>query len=270
MKWVSSFLLFFAPLYCFSHIQTIHSIAEMDMFVKGNNQKLVAFDIDDTLTILSDPAFHRPNFKIHHATLFVKLMEPFSPEERMLAFTLPLLTTSGDLIEKEAPHFLAKLQKQKNIKTVALTAAMGGKIDGVSIEDRRFAELKRVGIDFSFSFPNLAETVFIDFRTPLMGSLPLFKNGIIFTNENDKGEVLVKFLKTIPWKPDEIIFVDDRIEHLQAVEKALHLSFPEIAFTGLHFKTNPAVYKNTDAEQFSKVWLEHAKKAQQILRREIH
>lgn len=142
---------------------------------------------------------------------------------------------------------------------------MGGKIDGVFIEDRRHAELSRVGIDFSLSFPDVAEIVFTDFNAPVLGSYPLFKNGILLTNDNDKGEVLVRFLKILAWKPTLIVFVDDRIEHLLAVARALQLYYPEITFIGLHFQTDRVNYEDTNVEHFSAKWREHVKKAKEIL-----
>lgn len=116
MKWILSFLIFLAPLYSVSRIESIHSITEMELYLDEENHTLALFDIDDALTILGDPAFHRPNFKIHHSAVFTTIMEPLSAKEKLLAFTLPLLTTSGELIEKETPNFLKNFDRRRRLK----------------------------------------------------------------------------------------------------------------------------------------------------------
>jgi hypothetical protein len=48
----------------------------------------------------------------------------------------------------------------------------------------------------------------------------LYKYNIIFTSNNDKGETLLCFLDMINYHPECIIFVDDKMSHIQSVEKA--------------------------------------------------
>jgi len=258
-------VLLFIPLSVFAEIDTIRSLTELKL-LEVLDTVLAVFDIDDTVTILKEPAFHRPNFKVHHAKTFANMMSSLTKKEQIVAFTLPLLTSPGVLLENETPQVIQMLQ-HKGVKTIALTAALAGKIHDSSIEDRRISELQRVGITFSSSFPDVQETEFYNFPPPIFGRYPLFKDGIIFTNENDKGKVLVEFLNSIQWKPGLIVFVDDRLEHLHAVEKALDESFPEIQFHGYHFQTDPACYEAVDESDFSHIWLEHvrlAKEASQL------
>ncbi len=261
-KWIYSIAMLAMPC-IFAEVISISSIKELEPHTLQIDQMLVVFDIDDTLTILNDPAFHRPNFKIHHAQTFNEIMTDLNGEEKLLAFTMPLLTTPSDLIEEETPQFISELQT-RGIKTIALTAAAGGEIEGMSIEDRRINELSRVGIDFSRSFSDVSEIVFSGFNTPIFGRVPFFKNGVILTNENDKGVVLIEFLKNITWKPELILFVDDRAEHVYAVKKALAVSYPDIKFKGFHFQTEKAPYQNVHTEHFSKKWTELAQLAQEI------
>lgn len=257
-------LIVFIASYAFADIEHIHSIKKISHHTEGKKNVLAVFDIDDTLTILSDPVFHRPNFKTHHADAFKEIMSSLTPKQQLLAFTMPLLTTDSDLIELETSKFIQDLQSQ-GVKTIALTAAMGGTIEGFSIEDRRIAELKRVGIDFSSSFPEITEMEFVDFKPPLLGRRPLYKGGILLTNENDKGEVLVAFLKSIPWKPSLILFIDDRIEHIHAVKRAINIFHPEVEFKGFHYQTDGVPYCKTDIENFSKKWITLAEKAKELL-----
>ncbi len=264
--WIYS-LGFFVSSLSFADVSFIHSIKEMKSHTEEKENILVVFDIDDTLTILSDPAFHSTNFKIHHANAFKEMMSSLNPRERHLAFTMPLLTTASDLIEIDASQVIDELQN-RGVKTIALTAAMGGEIEGVSIEDRRIAELNRVGIDFSRSFPDISEMIFSGFKAPMIGRGPFFKLGVILANENDKGDVLVAFLKNIEWKPDLILFVDDRIEHIHAVQRAIRDFYPEIECRGFHYQTDHVPYAKVESEQFSKQWADMAEKAIELLAKE--
>lgn len=264
MRWWIYSLGFFVSSLSFADVSSIHSIKEMKPHAEEKENILVVFDIDDTLTILSDPAFHSPNFKIHHASVFKEIMSSLNPKERHLAFTMPLVTTASDLIEIDTPEVIDELQ-MRGVKTVALTAAMGGEIEGISIEDRRITELNRVGIDFSRSFPDVSEIVFADFKASLIGRSPFFKKGVIFTNENDKGDVLVAFLKNTKWKLDLILFVDDRIEHIHAVQRAMRDFYPEIECKGFHYKTDHVPYAKIESEEFSKQWTDLAIRARELL-----
>lgn len=255
MKLRVLFILIFSPVTMFATIQEIQSLTEIAQIELDGHEAMAVFDIDDTLTILHEPAFQRPNFKMRYPEIFAEMMAPLSKEERLLAFTLPLVMTQGDLLEIETPEFILHFQ-DKGVKTIALTAALAGKFQDFIIDDRRISELKRVGIDFSNSFPALQETVFTNFQEPVIGSYPVFKQGVIFTNENDKGDVLVAFLKGLSWRPSLILFVDDRMEHLVAVEKALEAFNPEIEFKGFHFQANPAFYEPIELEHFRVKWME--------------
>ncbi|MBS0603689.1 MAG: DUF2608 domain-containing protein [Verrucomicrobia bacterium] len=268
MKWLLHVFALLAPLHGFAVVVPIHSITHMELNLEEEKQVLVVFDIDDTLTILDEPAFQGPNFKVHHSSVFSSIMDPLSDIEKQLAFTIPLFTSSGDLIEIESPAFIADLHRNR-IKTIALTAAPAGEIEGASLQDRRIAELNRVGIDFSPSFPDVGEIVFTDFNLPIVGTYPLYKKGVILTNNTHKGEVLVRFLKTIEWTPDEILFVDDRMSNIHDVESALKHFYPEITFKGFHFKTERVGYKQTDADNFCRKWIEMVEMSKEILAKDI-
>lgn len=241
---------------------TIQSIRQMNLNEAADDETLVVFDIDDTLTILRDPVFQRPNFTTHHRASIKEVFAGVAPEVEALAFTMPLLTTESDLIEADAPQYISSLQGR--VRTIALTAAMGGSIEGASIEERRASELRRVGIDFSTSFPEITELAFAGFDQPVIGHPPLFNRGIILTNDNNKGEVLVQFLNNIAWRPKRIHFVDDRDEHLLKVQNALLAHFPTITFTGYHFQPQNAPYTNTTTEHFETQWGKVAVKAQEV------
>jgi hypothetical protein len=262
LKWIGSLIFLLGSVQSVAAIEPIWSIEEVEFGESERHDTLLIFDVDDTLTILREPAYQRPNFKHHHAELFFQLMHPLDTVERVVAFTLPLLTTPSDLIELQTPEKIQKLQLE-GMKVIALTAAMAGEIDKVFVEDRRIAELRRVGIEFSFH--ELPTQVLPNFECPIYGRPPTFKEGILFTNEVNKGEVLVAFLKTLAWSPKHIVFVDDRLEHLHTVEKALAEYDSEIRYQGFHFQSDPSCYQHVEPETFEQKWAEVADKAKEIL-----
>jgi hypothetical protein len=64
-----------------------------------------------------------------------------------------------------------------------------------------------------------------------------FEQGIIFSvAQLDKGTVLIDMLHDYPLlRPTKIIFCDDVLRNVQAVERALAESFPMISFLGIHY-----------------------------------
>ena len=118
-------LIHFIAFSSFGNIVTINSITEIP--IETDSFVLTVFDVDDTLTVLSEPAFQRPNFKTEHAAIFEGLMEPLGKIEKIVAFNLPLLMTGSELIEAKSPEIIKEIQK-KGGKVIALTAAMAGKL----------------------------------------------------------------------------------------------------------------------------------------------
>jgi FMN phosphatase YigB (HAD superfamily) len=50
----------------------------------------------------------------------------------------------------------------------------------------------------------------------------MLKGGVLFVGEkNGKGEVLLLLLEKLNYRPENVVFVDDRLRHLIGVEKAL-------------------------------------------------
>jgi hypothetical protein len=264
MKSLICLLSIIVSAYGFTGIIPIQSIKEIALYAENGSEVLVVFDIDDTLTILSEPAFQRPNFSFHHASTFKEILSGFSKREQALILAIPLLTTPSELIEIDTAEFIEKLQR-KGIKTLALTAAPAGEIKGELVENRRIAELRRVGIDFSRSFAGFPEMTLPGFSAPDFGRDPLFKQGVILGNVNNKGDILVTFLKHIAYTPEKILFIDDRKEHLHTVEKALLSSFPETEFLGFHFQTEDSIYEQIDVENFKAKWDEVAMQSKELV-----
>lgn len=133
---------------------------------------------------------------------------------------------------------IAYLQS-KHIRTIAFTACPIGACSIVaSIEDWRIRHLKKNQFDFSSAFPEFPKLELKIQGDPLsrfydLQRFALFKEGVLFCNGNHKGPALSAFLAAIKWKPSKIVFLDDRLDFLQSVEKALQKE--GIEFIGLHY-----------------------------------
>ncbi len=112
-------------------------------------------------------------------------------------------------VEKDTPALIKQLQS-KGVRVMGLTART------VDIVDKTFAQLKSIGI--SLNQPPIHDKP-VDFH---LDDLARFENGILFVGEqNDKGEALVQFLRRSHYLPAKIIFIDDKLRHVENVEKAL-------------------------------------------------
>lgn len=247
-------------------IIAIDSILEIEAYFLKSGKTLVALDIDDTLTILQDPVFQRRNFKVLLADVLNEIMKPLSAEEKSLALTIPLLTTPSALMEEETAELFQRLPKRPNLKALAITAAMGCEIEGAKVEDRRISELQRHGIDFSRYFPDIvSEIVFPDYPTPKIGRSPFYKQGVILTNELDKGEALVHFMKITSWIPDRLVIVDDVPKNLENIIRAMSIHYPHVEVIALLFQADAKFYKVADNQSFETQWNEMADRAKRIL-----
>ncbi len=80
------------------------------------------------------------------------------------------------------------------------------------IIDRTICQLAPLGLNFSVLSQ---EELTIQARW----KPALYKKGIAFCGNNNKGEVLFELLKMLNIKPKKIFFVDDKAHHLARVEK---------------------------------------------------
>lgn len=76
-------------------------------------------------------------------------------------------------------------------------------------------ELPRLGIDFSRSTLATALTI------PFSGAYPAeFVQGIFFGSSNKKSALLTALVSALPYKPQRIIFIDDKKQHTEDVGAA--------------------------------------------------
>ena len=82
-----------------------------------------------------------------------------------------------------------------------------------------------------------------------------YKNGILFGGNNNKGEVLKCFFDIMNYHPEKVIFIDDKLKYLMAVENAL--TGHDIVFCGIRYSGCDERVKNFDPrkaeEQYRKL-----------------
>jgi len=188
------------------------------------------FDVDEVLITPIDPFFHifhggsiLDNFWIRYYYIF-STGDVFY-KNIVKHYENALFTTKFKLVEQQTPGLIKKLQSQ-GVKVIALTACPTGMHEIVGmIEDWRIKHLLSFGIDFRGAFPEHNNVLFpavVGFNPKLSQKrLPLFKDGILFTNRDTaKGPLLTAFLKKVGWQPKEIFFFDDGAKQVRSVRDA--------------------------------------------------
>jgi hypothetical protein len=186
-----------------------------------DEETLVIFDIDETLTMTKNPLFQRPNIT-KHKELYKEAFKSLSNDQKQLLINLQLQTRETVLVENGIIGHINRLQEQK-VRVIALSACLTGKFNGeLDLAKWRISELNRLGIDLKKSFLYVAPFEFSDLKT-MYGTYPTFKEGLICANgtKNSKGEVLVEFLKVVNFQPKKVIFVDDKVENALSVEEEM-------------------------------------------------
>ena len=101
---------------------------------------------------------------------------------------------------------------------------------GLTTRDHSFSlaaikQLDSLKIDLSRTAPK-KETLYFENGV-------LYKKGILFAKGIEKGRVLEQFLKRINFNPKSVVFIDDKLKHLDEVEKFCEKS--KIKFLGLRY-----------------------------------
>lgn len=198
---------------------------------KADQKTLVIFDVDEVLITPKDQIF-KPAHKTTFYHLKNDLMRRLPPNKVDELWGVILKTRKSILVDPNVISVLAKL-KEQNIKTIALTKSYTGKMGQIEkMENWRIHDLANRGINFSYSFPELGTIKFAESASG-QNSIPMHKKGIVFTCNKDKGKILRSFLQTANFKPTSIIFVDDKRDNLESVEKLCQQL--GIQFTGFHY-----------------------------------
>jgi hypothetical protein len=193
---------------------------------------LVVFDIDNTIAhpteeLGSDEwSCHWVNQKMAMGYDEVSSVYYSHPIYFYVQFNILLQPT-----EPIVPALIAYLI-DNGIATMALTAR------SLFIAERTLEQLKKINI--TFFLPGISPD---DLILPTQ-RLCFYKNGIIFTDGSDKGECLQQFFAIMGYYPEKVIFVDDKMKHILAVEKVVEEL--NIAFCGIRYSGCDEKVKNFD------------------------
>lgn len=137
------------------------------------------------------------------------------------------------LVEQEWPQIL-NLLKNKGVTVLALTQVHSGTFGKIqSMEKWRANELESLGITFSPLASNIE--ILINEDQP-----STFYRGIIFTGSHPKSSALQNVI-TKYGTPSKILFLDDRLYHVEALEKLCKET--NIPFEGYYYlATNELPY----------------------------
>ena len=192
----------------FSEIREIKSMRQIEREV--NRETLLVFDLDNTLiepiqSLGSDQWYY---YLVRKYKEMDKMSEEKAYQKADEVWNKTQWLVEVESVEKTTPQFIQKLQR-KGIKMMGLTART------FDISDVTMKQLKSVGIEFKKAvYPKNLEFKLVDTAH--------YVQGIMYIGEqNDKGKVLVQFLKSIHYQPKKIVFVDDKQKHVTSMERAL-------------------------------------------------
>ena len=222
-------------------VQEIRSMHEIHEEITP--QTLVVFDIDNTLmsptgNLGSDQWF----FYLRHLYSLQGLSEKESLDKANLTWNKTQELISVKPVESDTPAWIQSLQK-KGIKTMALTAR------SLDVAETTKKQLKSIHIQFTPT-PPYSKALTLE-KTELHAPDPaMFTDGILLVGErNNKGLVLEAFLKKICYTPEKILFIDDKLKHVENMEKALtSLSIPYFGYRYAALDAHVEAFKAQFAE----------------------
>ncbi len=192
-------------------IVEVNTSKEIVCLLKDLGKGAVIFcDIDDTIIV--------PNSKSFHTSKSGHLIDEIKQNKKQYKNYETIISNwrlqrKVMLVDSFWSDTINLLKKYHTV--YGLTKMDPGNIGNIpSIEKWRFDELKSLGVMFS---PNDQLNNFIPASYKSEDEpKPVFFNGIFFTGSYSKGEV-VDLYKTI-LKPNYIVMIDDRINHLKDVQ----------------------------------------------------
>ncbi len=215
-----------------------------------NEDTLLMFDVDYTLIVGCDAIWHLKGREVRYkvrAEIFenpaLLLFERY-PEGYLHGRMIEALETHSMLVDPASPQLIRDLQK-RGVPVIAFTASSGGPLGEIeSMADLRCEQLRAFGFFFETTFPELDSIEFS--KQPGKAFPPLFHHGVLFASNHTKGEVLPHLLSQLSWHPRKVVMVDDRLEQLQSIEKALEST--GIEFIGLHYRAAEELPYQVDEE----------------------
>ena len=202
---------------------------------------LVIFDIDNTVArpvmeLGSDEWFcDLVDSKVIEGHDYITAVYYALPATFYAQFNIPLKA-----VENITPTVITQLIEQ-GIPVMALSTR------SLFVAERTMVQLEDIGI--SFLIPGISQ----DDLVLQMPHPCLYRQSILFGGNNDKGEALISFFHWMNYFPDAIIFIDDKMKHLETVEKALKPY--NISFVGIRYSRCDECVQNFDAAKAEEQWI---------------
>lgn len=202
----------------FAHIKQTSTLSPIELALKAaDSETLVIFDVDDVLITARDQIL-QPDHKKFLEKLNKDLKSRLSEEEAQKLWSIIWLARSDEAVDSKMISLIKEAQG-KDLKVMALTNAWTGPFGDInSLEDWRIEELEGFGYTFKDSWITLKSETFENLKSKDSKRFPVFKDGILFTCNLPKGDVLKAFLQYAGLSPKKIIFIDDKRKHLESVE----------------------------------------------------
>ena len=231
-------LFFVLNISLFSNIIDIKNFDEALPHIKDNS--LVILDVDNTLMEpqqeLGNDQWFRYRVKKHLATGIDKEKAIDAAVSEWMSVQCVCLM---QLVEPQLDNKVSAIQN-RGIDVMGLTTR------GFGMATRTIQQLGKLGISLSKNAPYAEEFIFEN------GHKCLFRGGILFTANSNKGLALEKFLNHTKLKPKHIVFINDKYSHLVPVdEKCAEL---EIPFIGLRYGYLDDKVENFNVEVAEKQW----------------
>ncbi len=247
----------FLSILCSLMVINVTTLAEItqvnDLFLfatrvnQADSNALVIFDVDHVLIMPTDE--YSLNRNPYRKKLWQNIKNKYGTEEASVLRSIAVSSAKWQLVDPSIISTLSHL-KSKNIPTIALTSLTTGKVGIIEkMEDLRIRELKSVGISFASLSPLQGELSITELASA--HGTPMLKEGIIFTAENDKATVLEYILRYKSYYPKTIIFIDDQLTNLEALEKLC--TRLNIKFYGFHYKAVSLMTTYVIDEQLEKL-----------------
>ncbi len=230
---ITAYLILLFPSFVLANITKVNNFDILKSTLESSDKEtLVIFDVDYTLIYPEGDLFHPDNKETLKESLKKIEDNASSESDSDRKQSEVYLNSTYSLVSPEMPLAIQSL-KERNIKTIALTflgTDPWGNIN--SMKDWRINQLEKLGIDFSWSFPKHKDRILKEPKIQKYGP-SLFSQGVVFSANWGKDEILDKFLNYIDFKPSRIILIDDSLRHLEAISK--YCKNKKIHFTGIEY-----------------------------------
>jgi len=189
---------------------------------RGGKSTVVILDVDDVLITPQDHILRSSDLEARTllGVLNTQLRKRLTEAEMQHLWSIILSSRQVKIVDVDTLKFVQQASKYANRVFCLTTSGVGkfGKIE--SLAEWRIAELKGIGFQFNNSYP-IVDSVDLD---PLLATKdpickPMYKDGILFSCNLNKGDVLKAYFAHQGIRPKHIIFIDDSLKNIRSVEQ---------------------------------------------------